>query len=189
MITQELSSLSPGEALQRYAETRDAGAFRVLVEQYQQLVYSAARRRLARDQDVEDVVQATFFRLARAAGSVRRDVASWLYTTAVNGANELIRRDATRRRHESAAAADAPVASDPSYEEWQRLSALVDEAIVQLPEEERSLVVAHFFEGRSQRELAGELNTSQSTVARRIAGAVDGLRTRLAKLGYAAAAP
>ena len=93
------------QALRQYAASQDSQAFHILVEQYQRLVYSVARRRLARVQDIEDVVQMTFLKLARAAGTIRHDLGSWLYTTTVNTANELIRRDATRRRHETVVAA------------------------------------------------------------------------------------
>jgi RNA polymerase sigma factor (sigma-70 family) len=87
------------QALREYAVRKDAQAFRVLVEQYQRLVYSAASRRLGDTHDIEDVVQLTFLKLAKAAGAIHRDLASWLYCTAVNAANDLIRRNQTRRRH------------------------------------------------------------------------------------------
>ena len=177
------------QALHQYATSQDPQAFRALVEQYQRLVYTAARRRLARVQDIEDVVQVTFFKLARAAGAVRHDLASWLYTTAVNTANELIRRDATRRRHEAVAAADSPSSYDADQEECHELSLLIDQALLDLPRDQQSLLIEHFFCGRSQRDLAEELHTSQSTVMRRITAAIDELRTHLADLGYVAATP
>ena len=172
------------QVLRQYAASQDSEAFRILVEQYQRLVYSAARRRLARIQDIEDVVQMTFLKLARAAGTIRHDLGSWLYTTAVNTANELIRRDATRRRHEAVVAADSPSSYLAYQEECHELSLLVDQALLKLPEDQQSLLIEHFFCGRSQRELAGELNMSQSTVMRRITAAIDELRKCLADLGY-----
>ena len=175
------------QALRQYAASQDAEAFRILVEHYQRLVYSAARRRLARVQDIEDVVQMTFLKLARAAGTIQHDLGSWLYATTVNTANELIRRDATRRRHESAIAADFESSYLENQEECRELSLLVDQAILELPQDQQSLLIEHFFRGRTQRELAAELDISQSTVMRRVTAAIEELRTRLAGLGYAGA--
>jgi RNA polymerase sigma-70 factor (ECF subfamily) len=174
------------EALRLYAQTNDARAFHQLVEMYQRLVYAAARRRLGRSEDIEDVVQTTFLKLSAAAGTITRDLPAWLYTTAINTANDLIRRDATRRRHEAAAAADRPLEEDDQKIEWHRLSLLIDQVLLELPQNQQKLIVEHFFAGRSQRDLAAELNVSQPTILRRIDSAIADLRTRLAQRGYPA---
>lgn len=174
------------EALRLYAQNNDARAFHQLVEMYQRLVYAAARRRLGRQEDIEDVVQTTFLKLSAAAGAITRDLPAWLYTTAINAANDLIRRDATRHRHEAAAAADRPLEEDDQKAEWHRLSLLVDQVLLELPNDQQNLIVEHFFAGRSQRDLAAELNVSQPTILRRIDSAIADLRTRLAQRGYPA---
>jgi len=177
------------QALHQYAERRDAEAFRLLVEQYQNLVYSAAGRRLAHVHDIEDVVQLTFLKLAKAAGTIRRDLAGWLYVTTINTANDLIRRDQSRRRHEALAAPAESFTEDTEREEWRKLSLLIDEVLLELPKPQQLLIVEHFLRSRSQRDLAGELNVTQPTILRRINAAIDELRTRLGKHGYVAAAP
>jgi RNA polymerase sigma-70 factor (ECF subfamily) len=177
------------QALHEYAVSQDAEAFRILVEHYQRLVYSAASRRLARVEDIEDVVQLTFLKLAKAAGAIRRDLSSWLYTTTINTANDLIRRDQTRRRHEALAATAESFSNDAEREDWNQLSFLIDEVLLELPASGQSLIVEHFLRGRSQRDLAEQMNVSQPTVLRRIAAAVDDLRQRLADRGYNVAAP
>jgi len=177
------------QALSHYAARQDADAFGVLVEQYQRMVYSAASRRLARHQDVEDVVQTTFLKLAKNAGAIRRDLAAWLYTTAVNTANDLVRRDQTRRRHEALAAPSESFTLDDEKEEWRELSLMIDEVLLELPAPQRSLIVEHFLRSRSQRDLAEELRVSQPTVNRRIEAAINELRKRLGSRGYSAAAP
>src|SRR4051794_3870948 len=180
------------QALHAYADRRDAEAFRFLVEQYQRLVYAAASRRLAHAHDVEDVVQLTFLKLARSAGAIRRNLAAWLHTTAINTANDLVRQDQTRRRHEQSAAArgaEAPLVHDAERDEWQQLSLIIDEVLLELPEPAQLLIVEHFLRGRSQRDLAEQLDVSQPTVLRRINAAVDSLRKRLAARGYTGAAP
>jgi RNA polymerase sigma factor (sigma-70 family) len=177
------------QALQQYVASRDAEAFRILVEQYQRLVYAAASRRLGRQQDIEDVAQTTFFKLAKSAGAVRRDPAAWLYTTTINTANDLVRRDQTRRRHETLAAPAEALVNDPEAEEWRKLSPIIDEVLLELPKAQQSLIVEHFLRGRSQRDLAEQIGVSQPTILRRINAAVQDLRKRLADRGYPIAAP
>jgi RNA polymerase sigma factor (sigma-70 family) len=177
------------QALREYALSQNAEAFRVLVEQYQRLVYSAASRRLAHAHDIDDVVQLTFLKLAKAAGTIHRDLAAWLYTTTLNTANDVIRRDQTRRRHEALAAPAESAMGNRASEELHTLSLLIDEILLELPQPQQSLIVEHFFHGRSQRDLAEELHVSQPTILRRINVAIDDLRQRLAAHGYTAAAP
>lgn len=177
------------QALHEYAASQDAEAFRILVEQYQHLVYSAASRRLRHVEDVEDVVQLTFIKLARTAGTIHRDLSAWLYTTTINTANDLIRRDQTRRRHEALASAREFFIDDAERERWGKLSLLIDEVLLEMPEAQRSVLVEYFLRGRSQRDLADELNVSQPSVFRRIQAAVEELRKRLADYEYIIAAP
>ncbi len=186
------------QALDQYATHHDAQAFRLLVENYQRLVYAAARRRLAHAQDIEDVVQLTFLKLAKAAGTIRRDLSSWLYTTAINTANDLIRDDATRRRHEAlwgtresanllSTAAHSAATHALETEEWHKLSSIIDEALLELPPDQQFLLIEHFFRNRSQRDLAAELQISRPTILRRVQSAVDALRARLAQHGFTTA--
>jgi RNA polymerase sigma factor (sigma-70 family) len=175
------------QALEDYAGTRSAEAFGVLVQEYQRLVYAAASRRLARVEDIEDVVQTTFLKLARKAGTIRQNLSMWLYSTAVNTANDLIRRDQTRRRHEAMAIPAEASEHDAEQREWRALSLVVDEALLELPDAQRTLIVEHFLRGRTQRDLAEEMGVSQPTIKRRIDAAIEDLRAKLEKRGYSAA--
>jgi RNA polymerase sigma factor (sigma-70 family) len=178
-------AMTSEQAIHDYATRGDAEAFRVLVDEYQGLVYAAARRRLENAADIDDVVQVTFLKLSKAAGTIRRNLSSWLYTTAINTANDLIRRDQTRRRHEALAVPPA-ITDEARRQEWQALSLRVDEAIVELAEPHRTLLVDHFLRGRSQRDLASDAGTSQRTIQRRLRAAVDALRERLVSKGHMA---
>src|SRR4051812_38483431 len=107
------------QALQQYAASQDAQAFRLLVDQYQRLVYSAARRRLAQVQDIEDVVQNTFLKPPPAPRPLRRALAPWLPPPPPNPAKDLPRPDPARRRHEAAAAADSSSTYLDDQQEWR----------------------------------------------------------------------
>ncbi len=175
------------EALQRYAARRDPDAFSRLVRSYQHLVYAAAWRHLGRAEDVEDATQQTFLRLARHARSIQSDVGAWLHRCATNVAIDMIRRDTTRKRHERAYAEVAPLTDAPDVD-WPEISRRIDEAILELDETDRALVVGVYLAGQAQRDVAEQVGLSQATVSRRLAKAVDRLRNTLAQRGVVAPA-
>src|SRR6188472_893248 len=78
-----------GELLDRYARAGDGEAFAALVQRYGELVLGIARRQLPAGQ-AEDVFQATFLALARAAGRLggRPVLTNWLYTVALRQASK-----------------------------------------------------------------------------------------------------
>src|SRR5262249_10023159 len=78
------SAVSDCELLRRFADERDEGAFALLVGRHGALVWRVCRSSVGKEQDAEDVFQATFLALARkaAASGWRGSVANWLYETA-----------------------------------------------------------------------------------------------------------
>ena len=66
---------------------------------------------------------------------------------------------------------------------WAELAPRVDDAVAELPEEVRVPVILHFLEGKSQTEIAQELDINQSTVSRRIEKGLSELREKLRQAG------
>jgi RNA polymerase sigma factor (sigma-70 family) len=168
----------------QYAAERDAEAFRQLVERHAGMVYGTALRITGNAHDAEDVTQDCFIRLARNAGRAARAVPAWLHRTARNRSLDVVRNRGTRRRHER----QAPVREAPDDLTWEDIAGHVDAALDRLPSELRAPLVAHFLEGRSQREVAADMGINQSTVSRRIEKGVSQLRTALQEAGVAAPA-
>ena len=174
--------MTDAEALQTYARRRDAEAFRQLVHAYQGMVYAACRRRLRCPSDVEDAVQETFLKLAKAAGTVRSNVAAWLYRCATRTAIDLARRDSARRDRERTHAARY-VESYDDDPAWTEIRRHVDDALAEMGRADRSLIVEYYLHGRTQTDLAGEAGLTQSGVKRRLDRAVENLRGRLRRRG------
>jgi RNA polymerase sigma factor (sigma-70 family) len=187
---------SDGQLLERFAarQRNDAdAAFAALVARHGPMVRRACRALLADPHDAEDVFQATFFVLARRAGTIRRPdlLGNWLYGTAHRTAKKLKVQSARRLKHEAreAAMAGARVSTDADGLERQAVrreeAQLVHEEIARLPDAYRAAVVLCDLEGQSHEEAARRLRCSDRTLRRRLGRARDLLRTRLTRRGLA----
>ena len=175
-------------ALERYAETRDPEAFAHLVASYQQMVYATCLRTLGNTAEAEDAAQDTFVKLAKSAGDIRTSVAGWLHRAATTASLDRIRSASRRRGREAAVATPERVDGVRDEVEWAELRSAVDEALAELHDDSRTLVVERYLVGRTQVDLAAEHGVSASMMSRKVAAAVEELRSRLQSKGFAAAA-
>jgi uncharacterized protein (TIGR03435 family) len=166
----------------RYAHSRDAEAFAQLVKRYSTLVYSVAQRVTGNIANAEDVTQECFFALSRQAASINGSLPAWLHRVALNLALKVTRNEATRQRHEAKASlpSNDNKFSDPS---WSQVSPLIDAALAKLPNELREPLVQHFLLGRTQSEVAKNLQIAQATVSRRLHEGVERLHEHLKQAG------
>lgn len=173
------------QLLSRYHAEGDATAFRDLVQAHAGMVFATARR-ITRDEAMaEDVAQETFLQLARQSRHITQSVAAWLHRVAWRRACNAVRDDATRRRIEAeAAATEAAVREPPECEAtWAEVEAVLDEAVDELPDNLRGPLVMHFLQGRTQRDIADQLEVNQSTVSRLVDEGLAVLRSRLKSRG------
>ncbi|MGV3663275.1 MAG: RNA polymerase sigma factor [Prosthecobacter sp.] len=172
--------------LTRYRRHGDAEAFQSLVEAHAGMVYSTASR-VTRDTTLaQDVAQETFLALARSGGSAIRSVGAWLHHVAWQKARDMVRGESRRRNHEAAAAKHI---NDLRTEAtWEELEPRLDEAIEELSEQAKSVLVARFFGGLSQQEIAERQGISQSTVSRALDQGIAELRSKLKVRGIACSA-
>ncbi|MBN1911745.1 MAG: RNA polymerase sigma factor [Pirellulales bacterium] len=125
----------------------------------------------------EDVVQEALVQLLRQPRTPE-NVVGWLYRTVRNRAISHARSRGRRRRHETAASSLGEPWFVPTN--GQRLDAqAATEALGQLPEEEREVVVARLWGGLSFAEIARLTETSSSTAWRRYESGLVALRERL----------
>jgi RNA polymerase sigma factor (sigma-70 family) len=166
--------------LQRYAASRDAEAFALLVGRYSSMVYSVACRVTGNMAAAEDITQDCFLTLARQAAAIRGSLPAWLHRVALNRSLEIIRNDTTRQRREAKVSASKPAGEAT----WREMMPVVDAALAELPQELREPLVQRFLLGRSQVQIAEALGVNQATVSRRIAEGIERLRGHLRRTGF-----
>ena len=170
--------------LNRFTRTGDAEAFAEIIRRHAGLVYGAALRILADVDRASDVAQETFLQLTKDAHNVTGSLPGWLHRVATHKAIDQMRRDASRRRREAEYMADKP----HEVTDWKDLSRHVDEELNRLDSETRDMLVAHFLQGQTTRQIALSRGVSQATVSRRVDAGVTQLRATLRKRGILVAA-
>ena len=165
------SALSPFQA-----------AFTELVRRHLNLVYSVALRRLGGDAHrAADVVQSVFVDLARKAENVSAHpvITGWLYTSTRHAADQVQRTERRRAAREESFMRQATNETAATDAAWGRLRVVLDDAMGDLNETERTAVLLRFFEDLSSAEIARRSGIPEGTVRRRLKVALDELRDRL----------
>jgi RNA polymerase sigma factor (sigma-70 family) len=137
------------------------------------------RRRVPDPRDAEDILQDVFFELVEANRLLMpiEHITGWLFQVARNRITDLFRR----RRPETEVDLLLPstdAGPDALYARHALLDALED-AVAQLPVEQREVFVAHEIEGRSFKEIAAETGVNVNTLLSRKRYAVLRLRELL----------
>jgi RNA polymerase sigma-70 factor (ECF subfamily) len=139
----------------------DAAAFKVLFERYAPKLERLMLRELYAREEARDLVQQTFLQLHRARNDFdpEQRFKPWLYTIALNLQREHFRR--RRRRPEALGdASDERAAPGAPHEALEAHRSLAW-ALGQLPEENRSVIELHWFDGLSFAEVAQSLGIGQ----------------------------
>ncbi len=188
-VLRDGAGLTDGELLECFLDGRDEAAFEAIVRRHGSMVLGVCRRLLGHEHDAEDAFQATFLVLARRAESVspRDRVGSWLYGVACRTALELRRSNARRRGRETQVSELPHPTVEPPGAALE-LRPLLDEELSRLPDKYRVPMVLCELEGRSRKEVAGQLRLPEGTLSSRLATARKLLALRLARRGLALSA-
>ena len=171
-----------------FRKSRAEAAFGELVRRYTNLVFSAAKRRLNNVSLAEEATQTAFINLAKAAPNVRSDaeLVAWLHRTTINASIDLWRSESRRRtRQEHAAVMQPDTTENPR---WDEIAPIIDEALNDLNDADRQIVLLRFFERRSMRDLGLALGVSEDAAKMRVSRAMEHLRAACGKRGAACAA-
>ena len=172
----ESTNDTPDETLMRQTASGDTMAFATLVKRHQDPLLNFFRR-LGVYTDAEDLVQETFVRLFNYRDRYRptAKLTTFLYTIArhvwIDGLRKVKRQEAFVEELK----ADGPAGSDGGM----RLAALrmdAQQALQQLPEKLRSVVVLSLYQGLRYEEIAGVLDIPVGTVKSRMFNALNQLK-------------
>ena len=164
------------------------------VERDQPRLRSFIRRRVLSVSDTEDVLQDVFYELIQAYRMMKpaEQVTAWLYRVAKNRITDLFRRRKASSLNEPVGAEDdslvledllpSPDAGPDAIYARNVVLAALDEALEELPKDQREVFVAHEFEGRSFKEMAEETGVGMNTLLARKRYAVLHLRKRLQQM-------
>jgi RNA polymerase sigma-70 factor (ECF subfamily) len=161
----------------------DSGALAKIYEDHRRNLLRIAAGLLSQTSLAEDIVHDVFMQLARSPNKVRLrgNLRSFLATCVVNCARNA--NTAARRRQTSNLEEAGTVASDhPGPDRWiivNERAVLLNNALAQLPYEQREVVVLHLQGGMKFRDIARSQGVSINTAQSRYRYGVDKLRSLL----------
>jgi len=171
----------------------DLDSFNQLVLRWERPIYAFAYRVIGREEDARDVCQETFLRAFRSLSGFRGQAkfSSWLYQIAMNLCRDWIRRQRRARTVPLAegvdpaelAAEQGPVESIEDLVSRRELSAVVEEAMALLPEDQRTAIVLKEYHGMTFQEIADLQGCPLSTVKTRLYQGLTVLRRHLERQG------
>jgi RNA polymerase sigma factor (sigma-70 family) len=165
-----------------------------VVKQEQSRLRNFIRRRVPDPRDAEDILQDVLYALIEANRLLVpiEHVTGWLFRVARNRITDLFRKkkpeslnEAVGNDEESLTLEDLLPSPDAGPDALYARSVLLDEledALDELPDEQREVFVGHEIEGRSFKEMAAESGVSMNTLLSRKRYAVLHLRERLQRI-------
>jgi RNA polymerase sigma factor (sigma-70 family) len=173
-----------------YVTTGSEPAFRELVTRYLNLVYSTAVRLVDGDAHrAEDVAQTVFIDLARKARTLPPDVmlGGWLHRDTCFVASKTMRGE-RRRQFRERQAVEMNALLDHSEANLAQLAPILDEAINQLGDQDRTAILLRFFEQRDLRAVGEALGSTENAAQKRVTRALEELRSLLKHRGVTSSA-
>jgi RNA polymerase sigma-70 factor, ECF subfamily len=172
----------------------DVESFNQLILRWERPIYALAYRVIGREEDARDVCQEAFLRAFRALPGFKGEAkfSSWLYRITLNLCRDWIRRQ--RRApvsqmpedadpHELAAERGA-VESIEDLAARRELTAVVEQAMASLPEEQRTAIILKEYHGMTFQEIAELQGCPLSTVKTRLYQGLTVLRRSLERDGH-----
>ena len=184
-VTRELAHLSD-EALVLLAARSQQGALAELYDRYGRPAYGLALRVLRDEALAEDAVQEAFLAVWRTAPRFvpeRGKASTWILTLVHRRSVDLVRRE-ERRRADTLEHAPEPSGGTVDEEAWLRLQReRVQNALRQLPDQQREAIELAYYGGFTQSELAERLGQPLGTIKSRMFMGLAQLRVLLGEPG------
>jgi RNA polymerase sigma-70 factor (ECF subfamily) len=186
--------MSEAEMIQKLAE-RNESAYKQLVTNYQQMVVNTCYSIVHDRHDAEDIAQEVFIEVFRSVHKFRADakISTWLYRISINRSLNFIRDnkklkwfqsfgDAVQNRLGELGNITTSNTDLPEYElESKQRTALLHEAINQLPENQKVAFTLSKYEDLSYQEISEVMNLSVSSIESLLHRAKKNLQKKLHK--------
>jgi RNA polymerase sigma factor (sigma-70 family) len=184
-VNRELAHLSD-EALVLLAARSEQHALAELYDRYGRTAYGLALRILRDEALAEDAVQEGFLAVWRTASRFvpeRGKASTWILTLVHRRAVDVVRRE-QRRRADALDEAVEPGGASVDEEAWLRLQReRVQNALRQLPDQQREALELAYYGGFTQSELAERLGQPLGTIKSRMFAGLARLRELLGDPG------
>jgi RNA polymerase sigma-70 factor, ECF subfamily len=160
------------EDLVRRYLSGDQAAFAALVERHERRVYNLALRMTGREEDARDATQDAFLTVLRKLSSFRGEAAftTWLHRVTVNACYDLLRKrqrgPVLERGEDDLPALEPPPV--PDHADASSLSIDVQQALMQVPEDFRVVMLLHDVQDLRQEEVAAIVGVPVGTVKSRL---------------------
>ncbi|MBQ9197063.1 MAG: sigma-70 family RNA polymerase sigma factor [Clostridia bacterium] len=159
-------------------QRRDAGDFEALIMRHERMIYLLCLRMTGNAADAQDCAQEAFLNAYRAYGNFRKRASekTWLYRIAYNACLDLLRRqknDASLEalRENGFDPADNLQPQPGAAMERDELRRQIGIALMQLPEDQRAVMILRDFQQMPYDEIARVLEVSEGTVKSRLSRA------------------
>jgi RNA polymerase sigma factor (sigma-70 family) len=176
--------------LAEYVRTGSETAFCELVTRYVDLVYSTALRLAEGDTHrAEDIAQVVFVDLARAARTLSCEVmlGGWLHRDTCFVAAKTLRAERRRQSRERQAVEMNALQDNPGVS-FSLIAPILDEAINELGEADRTAILLRFFEQHDYRSVGEALGSNEDAARMRVTRALDKLQGLLKRRGVTTSA-
>lgn len=156
-----------------------------LLRTTQQTLYNLCYQILRHPQDAEDAVQKVLVELLNALPGIQTadHFKKWVYRTSYHVALAVRKARRRRRDHERR---KGETGSSEGQGSWEDLAA-VHASVFALEEDDRALIIDHYFENRSLQSLADEVGCSKVAIWKRLEKVKEILKRSLAGKGTALA--
>jgi RNA polymerase sigma factor (sigma-70 family) len=181
------------EALLSLVASSDDQALAELYDRFGSVAYGLALRILRDPALAQDAVQEAFLAVWRSADrflAERAKASTWILTLVHRRAVDLVRRE-DRRRGEPLELAPQPPGATTAEEEAELgfRRRVVQEALTQLPREQREALELGYYGGLTQSEVAERLGQPLGTIKSRMFSGLSRLRDLLAQAGLEGSLP